>query len=250
MAWQDEYDQVEDRLKKFWKDNPNGRVYTEPLKIAEDHLGIIIRAYIYKDIEDINPVATGIAEDHHGPKGANVTSWIENAETSAVGRALANWKYAAKKRPSVTEMEKVERGNTVSNNKAPDTKKDKDIFVPPPTVQKKIEGAVKEKDVKGTAEDKLSAVGLEVEEKRVVTHGTVKPECMACGSDLWDNRQDKYDKKINETYPDWKCKSKECGRIWYMESYANDKKAPEVWYMPELPKGKDINDLEENELPF
>ena len=35
-----------------------------------------------------------------------------------------------------------------------------------------------------------------------------------------------------------------------MESYANDKKAPEVWYMPELPKGKDINNLEENELPF
>ena len=47
MAWQDEYDQVEDRLKKFWKDNPNGRVYTEPLKIAEDHLGINIRPYNY-----------------------------------------------------------------------------------------------------------------------------------------------------------------------------------------------------------
>ena len=29
MAWQDEYDQVEDRLKKFWKDNPNGRIETD-----------------------------------------------------------------------------------------------------------------------------------------------------------------------------------------------------------------------------
>ena len=58
MAWQDNYDQVEDRLAKFWKDNPNGRVYTEHLDIRDDHTGIIIKAYVYADKEDINPVGS------------------------------------------------------------------------------------------------------------------------------------------------------------------------------------------------
>ena len=30
MGWQDEYENVEDRLVKFWKDYPNGRIETEP----------------------------------------------------------------------------------------------------------------------------------------------------------------------------------------------------------------------------
>ena len=54
MGWQDEYDQVEDRLAKFWENNPNGRVYTEHLSISDDHQSIVVRAMIYKDLEDIN----------------------------------------------------------------------------------------------------------------------------------------------------------------------------------------------------
>jgi len=244
-----EYDQVEDRIKKFWKDNPNGRIETDVIDLAEDHKSVVIKAFVFKNTDDPKPITTGIAEDHNSDKGANVTSWIENCETSAIGRALANWKYAAKKRPSATEMEKVNRveqeaSGAVSKNTSNSN------WTPPATVQKKLDGAVKDEDVKGTAEEKLSAVGLEVEEKRVVTRGSVKPECMGCGSELWDNRQDKYDGKIKETFPDWKCKNQDCGRIWYMDSFANDKKAPEVWYMPELPKAKDINDVGENEAPF
>ena len=96
MAWQDEYDQVEDRLKKFWEDNPNGRIDTKVIHVSEDFKNAIHRCEIYKDIADEYPVSTGIAQDQNGPKGANQTSWIENGETSAIGRALANWKYAAK----------------------------------------------------------------------------------------------------------------------------------------------------------
>lgn len=255
MAWQDNYDQVEDRLAKFWKDNPNGRVYTEHLDIRDDHTGIIIKAYVYADKEDINPVATGIAEDHHSKVGANVTSWIENAETSAIGRALANWTYQAKKRPSVTEMEKVERGNTTSASNSGSAKKQQDIFTPPQSVQKKTVGAVKESDVANKPiEQKLEATGFEVEEKKIVTQGTVVPQCLSCSSELWDNREDKASGKIKPTFPDWKCKNKECDngkpRIYYMESYAADKTAPEEWYMPAPVKAKSMDEVTPGQAPF
>ncbi len=57
-------------------------------------------------------MATGYAEEHHTEKGVNSTSHMENCETSAIGRALANCGYAGSdpsKRPSREEMAKVVR---------------------------------------------------------------------------------------------------------------------------------------------
>jgi len=105
-----DYELVEDRLKKFWKDNPNGRVETEVVHITDDGSCVTVRALCYKDIEDINPVTTGIAQETKGQGGfANADAWMENCETSAIGRALANWNYqgTGKKRPSKEEMSKV-----------------------------------------------------------------------------------------------------------------------------------------------
>jgi len=95
-----------------------------------------------------------------------------------------------------------------------------------------------------------SSTSPKSEDVIIVTEGTMKPQCLSCGSDLWDNRQDKASGKVKTTYPDWKCKDKTCTRIWYIDSYANDKKAPEQWYMPEMPKAKSIDDIKEGEAPF
>jgi hypothetical protein len=43
---------------------------------------------------------------------ANKTSALENCETSAIGRALANMDMSGNKRTSREEMEKVSRGQT------------------------------------------------------------------------------------------------------------------------------------------
>ena len=38
-----DYEMVEDRLKKFWKDNPNGRVWTEVIKTSDDGSMVIVQ---------------------------------------------------------------------------------------------------------------------------------------------------------------------------------------------------------------
>jgi hypothetical protein len=102
-----EYDQVHDRLPKFWADHENGRVLTD--LVFHDDRRFIVKAEIYFDREDMTPVASGLAEEIVGVGMVNKTSALENCETSAIGRALANCGYAGSKRPSLEEMTKVER---------------------------------------------------------------------------------------------------------------------------------------------
>ena len=109
------YETVEERLKVFWKDNPNARINTEIAHITEDGTCVTIRAEVFKQEEDARPVATGIAQETKGQGGfANADAWMENCETSAIGRALANWKYQGsnKPRPSAEEMSKVVKEDT------------------------------------------------------------------------------------------------------------------------------------------
>jgi hypothetical protein len=109
------YETVEERLKVFWKDNPEGRIFTEVVHETDDGSCVTIRAFIYKDENDTNPISTGIAQETKGQGGfANTDAWVENCETSAIGRALANWKYQGsnKPRPSQQEMSKVLKEDT------------------------------------------------------------------------------------------------------------------------------------------
>ena len=102
----DDYETVEERLIKFWKDNPEGRVFTRLLESSSNRF--IVEAAIFRSHEDSQPWATGLAEETVQGRGVNATSALENCETSAIGRALANAGYATKgKRASREEMSKV-----------------------------------------------------------------------------------------------------------------------------------------------
>jgi hypothetical protein len=101
-----DYETVEVRLEKFIKDYPDFRVATE-LEIVEASR-YIVKAYLFKSAQDSVAWTTGLAEESITDRGVNSTSALENCETSAIGRALANAGYAAKgKRPSREEMTKV-----------------------------------------------------------------------------------------------------------------------------------------------
>jgi hypothetical protein len=101
-----DYEPVEVRLEKFIKDYPAFRISTE-LEVVEASR-YIVKAYLFKNAEDGVAWATGYAEETVTSRGVNQTSALENCETSAIGRALANAGYAPKgKRPSREEMTKV-----------------------------------------------------------------------------------------------------------------------------------------------
>jgi hypothetical protein len=72
----------------------------------------VVKASVYLDDQTDKPKATGLAFEVDGQGMANKTSALENAETSAIGRALANAGYSGNKRTSRQEMEKVARGAT------------------------------------------------------------------------------------------------------------------------------------------
>ena len=103
------YETVEERLKAFWKDYPDGRIETDIIHITQDGTCVTVRAEVYRLETDARPVTTGIAQETKGQGGfANADAWMENCETSSLGRALSNWMYqgANKPRPSREEMSK------------------------------------------------------------------------------------------------------------------------------------------------
>ena len=106
----DNYETVEERLVKFWHDHPDGRISTMMEDITADKSMVVFRCDVYFHADDHKPKASGYAEETRNSSPVNKTSFVENCETSAIGRALANCGYAAKgSRPSREEMEKVQR---------------------------------------------------------------------------------------------------------------------------------------------
>lgn len=112
-----DYETVEERLKRFWADpnNADARLVTLNHTTAEDReKGVwVVEARLYlsaADQEKNLPKTTGWAFEIDGVGMANKTSALENAETSSLGRCLANYLYSGNKRASREEMAKVARG--------------------------------------------------------------------------------------------------------------------------------------------
>jgi len=130
----EDYDTVESRITQFLSDYPDGRIITREVT-AEGDRGKgywVVMAEVFTDHEDQHarcPKASGWAFEIEGTAGANVTAALENCETSAIGRALANAGYSGNKRASQSEMKKVSRAENPippdfidAVNNAPDMK--------------------------------------------------------------------------------------------------------------------------------
>ena len=114
----EEYDTVESRIHKFYEDHADGAIVTElasdPNNIGEVALfmasvliGGILKATGYAmELRDMEMSVGKYGQEY---ASVNYSSWVENAETSAIGRALANAGYSGNKRASREEMQKGER---------------------------------------------------------------------------------------------------------------------------------------------
>jgi hypothetical protein len=116
-----QYETVKQRKARFYRDNPDGRIVPEAIRI--DGEMAIFKVSIYRNKEEQEadlPWSTGhaqeirdkeLSESRSGQKYASVnyTSWCENCEESAIGRALDNAGYSSNGRCSQEEMVKVQR---------------------------------------------------------------------------------------------------------------------------------------------
>lgn len=109
----EDYENVETRIRRFYDLHPEGRIVTEWVDFAQEESKPwrwMFKASIYLTLaeQDLRtPKATGYASEMEtGPQA----QWAaELAETSAIGRALANMNLSGNKRASREEMEKVQR---------------------------------------------------------------------------------------------------------------------------------------------
>jgi len=103
------YETVAQRLVRWWIEYPEGRIITSIHHY--DGSTIIMRAECYNN--DDRLIATGYAEEVFGNSPVNKTSFLENCETSAIGRAISNSRIGhTGERASVSEMDKVNRINS------------------------------------------------------------------------------------------------------------------------------------------
>ncbi len=206
----DDYETVEERLVKYWKDHPDGQIHTKLLDSTASRF--IVEASIYRTEADSRPWTTGLAEETVQGRGVNATSALENCETSAIGRALANAGYATKgKRASREEMSKVAASQEVKAKvaevkaKMADTSKE---YVPVP----------KESDPWSQSfAAPVQTLETAVEMVKDVLGGTPVDESCIHGARVWKTGTS----KAGKPWGHWKCMAQilgdaeRCEPIWY-----------------------------------
>ena len=89
------YIEVKDRIEAFYKKYPEGSIQTEIINLTDAR--VVMKAYAFRFLEDTRP---GIGHSALGIPGKTTytrDSELENAETSAVGRAIANLGFEVKR---------------------------------------------------------------------------------------------------------------------------------------------------------
>lgn len=84
----DDYVRVADRIRLFYELFPSGRIMTQLVRRTRRE--VVVRAAIFRNTAETRPAATGWAAEREGDCDVNTVACLENTETSAVGRALAN----------------------------------------------------------------------------------------------------------------------------------------------------------------
>jgi len=200
----EDYETVESRLEKWHGKFPDNRIETELIEASNTRF--IVFCKLFKTEADAKPAATGLAFETISDRGVNSTSALENCETSAIGRALANAGFAAKgKRASQEEMSKVV---------APSSFKEKlesrqNMYGKPGSKSAQIETILRDsfeadkkepEPVAWSVGDVVAEIGASIpNEPPACQHGHILKEGISKGG---------------KTYRGYVCKAKECAPKW------------------------------------
>ena len=109
----EDYVPVAERLERFYERYPDGRITTSIVQHDLETGFVLMRAEVYRGPDDAQPASTGHAFEVRGDSYVNKTSYVENAETSSVGRALAMLGFEVKRGiASREELQKTARMQT------------------------------------------------------------------------------------------------------------------------------------------
>jgi hypothetical protein len=205
----EDYETVEERLAKFWKEHPDGRISTEVIEHTLQRF--IVKASIFRTEVDAHPWTTGFAEETVSTRGVNSTSALENCETSAIGRALANANYAAKgKRPSREEMAKVNQAQP-----KPFSEKLSDKIITPveddPWTVKAVAPAPSASEAVALVQEVLGATKIDKDIPHC-QHGARVWRTGNKNGKAWANMSCGGQPQRNETWADFN----KCDPIWYV----------------------------------
>ena len=119
----DDYETVKERKARFYEEYPDGRIVVNKISESMDYAEFKVYIYLNKEDQKENlPRSTGYALEirdkelsvnKYGKEyeSVNYSSWTENCEESAIGRALDNAGYSGNKKCSREEIEKAQRMN-------------------------------------------------------------------------------------------------------------------------------------------
>jgi hypothetical protein len=205
----DDYETVEERLVKFWKEHPDGRISTTLVESTLQRF--IVQASVFRTEVDVHPWTTGYAEETVSTRGVNSTSALENCETSAIGRALANAGYVTKgKRPSREEMSKVK----AAEPKPFAEKLAEKVIMPTeddPWTVKAVEPAPSAADAVALVQEVLGATKIDKDIPHC-SHGQRIWRTGNKNGKPWANMSCSGQPQRNETWADFN----KCDPIWYV----------------------------------
>jgi len=155
---EENYVSIADRIQEFRENYNNHKILTDILKLEkydDKNMYTLVRAQIQD--ENNFTIATGHAMEVEGSNEINKTSFLENAETSAVGRALGilgigsteavgskdEIDNAKEKQKTVQKKETVKKGKDLADKAKKDMKQLDLTFIPKLVSGKRTEANLK-----------------------------------------------------------------------------------------------------------
>lgn len=118
-----DYVDVAERLREFYEKHPQGRVITAIVEMSEKR--VVVRAEVFREAEQAHPSGIGHSQlSIPGSTPYTRGAELENAETSAVGRALVMAGLASKRIASADEVAAKRTPSSAPSAQSPEPESD------------------------------------------------------------------------------------------------------------------------------